>query len=79
MCELYIYGDDEEYSAKFHPGDKIYHLKEKKNGIIKYLMNDIREKNRRKKNPNHYYYRIKWEDNSIDIIHQDEINLIKKN
>ena len=45
MSELYIYSDDEEYSAKFHPGDKIYHLKEKQNGIIKYLMNDIREKN----------------------------------
>ena len=51
---------------KFKPGAKIKHTYTKKEGTIKYLMNDIREKNRRDKNPSHYYYTIKWNDNTID-------------
>jgi len=51
---------------KFKPGNKIKHTDTKKEGTIKYLMNDIREKNRRDKIPSHYYYTIKWNDNTID-------------
>ena len=74
MSELFIYSEDsddelvntESNYQKFKSGDKIKHTDTKKEGTIKYLMNDIREKNRREKNPNHYYYTVKWNDNTID-------------
>lgn len=41
-------------------------------------MNCIREKNRREKNPNHYYYTIKWDNNIISTyIHQDNLLPLK--
>ena len=50
----------------FSKGSYIYNKFIEKKGIVKYLRDDMYEKEQRKSNPNHFYYYIDYEDGSFD-------------
>ena len=54
------------FSPLFNSGDRVHCDYLNKNGLIISLRNDSYEKQMRIKNRDHYYYHVKFDDNTFD-------------